>query len=71
MERERVENSAVASGVSGPEDGAKPSLATLLSLASPARSSVWGDPGGSAWSGGSRSLWTGWSTEVGVAMLSR
>lgn len=69
-ERERAENSAVTSGGSGPEDGVK-SWATLFAFASSARSLLLGDPGRSAWSGGGGvwSLWTVWSTGVGVAML--
>lgn len=67
-----AENSAVTSGVSGPEDGAKPAPTTLLLFASSARSLVVGDPGVSAWSGGGDwSLWTVWSTGLGVAMLGR
>lgn len=71
-EREMAESSAVTPGVSGPVDGAESPLTTLLSpSASSARSLVYGDPGGSAWSGRVWSLWTVWSTGVGVAMLGR
>lgn len=65
-----AENSAVTSGVSWPEDGAKSLLTALSLFASSARSLVVGDPGVTAWSGeGDWSLWTVWSTGVGVAIL--